>query len=91
MKEKVSPAVVAVIIVVMVVVIGFIGMKVFGGGAKDASSADMQKKYNDMTKGGTVHPPSQDDMKMNPPAGVNTSGRNPMRNRPNGAPSGSGQ
>jgi len=92
LKEKVSPAVIAVVVVVVLAIIVFIGMKVFGGGGKSGTDAASQAKYNEMTKNGTAHPPSQADMMKNgPPPGVNMNrNRMPGIRPPGGAPGAGG-
>lgn len=85
MKEKVSPAVVAVVVVLLLAVIGFIGMKVFGS-SKASDDPAMKEKYNKMTNNGTAHPPSQADMMKNPPPGANTNRNRMPGGRPPGVP-----
>ena len=64
----------------MLAVIGFIGMKVFGGGSKAISDPAMKERYDSMTKKGL---PSREDMEK----AMNNRGR-PSRN-PGGSATGS--
>jgi len=83
LKEKVSPAVVAVVVVLMLAVIGFIGMKVFGGSSKAINDPSMKERYDTMTKKGL---PSREEMEKamsSRGSGNRTPGGSP---RPTGSP-----